>query len=423
MKIRIGMFIASTEDGSTVTDKVFKYSTYQEMLDDTDHGKYGIVDNVVYHNVKGTWVVGFSNVEYPGEYTAFEVAAHDYDIPAGDSEFLGGYVSKPIPASMTHVICLRSTVRFEDLYDIVKNDAGSITSAKSDAWKKSDVVIDWGDGSVTSVASCDPLTATGDPETAKDILTFDVNGADLELKAEYLHTYANPGKYIVKVYGNDYFCIGAAKDRSITNASEKDAWYTKYNLICRVMDVDLPISSHVTSLARFAQRSIRLLKIQVPSYYKFPAIENGSGMFGFCFNLQYIKGFKNRLAMVAVMEDCCNGCGELLESDLMIPCILSRGSAKAFYANCPKLTTGIETLFHGCGILNSKLSLRTTFKGCKSTKTDYSKLAKLLWNNPNVEFTDTTQALWVDTKNGSNPEWAEEQGSLIPKSWGGTLAE
>lgn len=391
-----GMFVGMNEDGQTVTSRIKMYDSYEQMVADSNPGFYGIVDNVVYHRNGTNWVVGFPNVVKEDDYTAFEIAAHDEDIPVGYSEFLGGYVSQLIPASKTHILRLRSTLQPSDFE--VDSDTGVVST---EVWKKSDVIIDWGDGTTTTAKSGNHSK-------------FDVSPEDLETSAEYTHTYANQGKYIIKVYGRDYFNIGIIADPTGLSANEKIDYINRHNLICRVMDTDLPIASHVTSLARFAQRSIRMLKVQLPSYYKLPAFENGSGMFGMSVNLQYIKGFKNRLLEAAVLDDCCNGCVNLLESDLMIPSILSRGSAKAFYAACAKLTTPIDTLFHGCGILNGKISFRTAFKGCVSTTTDFTKLAKILWENPNVEFTDTFQAFYG---------LPTEQAAQVPVSWGGTKAE
>jgi hypothetical protein len=106
------------------------------------------------------------------DYTAFEVFAHDYDIPVGECEELGGYVNYSIPASVTNKFMLRI------VGDIETND----------------IVIDWGDNSSLAISEIDDNLITFE----NNIFTYTVS-----------HTYSSENKFIIKIYGKNYFNLQA----------------------------------------------------------------------------------------------------------------------------------------------------------------------------------------------------------------------
>lgn len=164
-----------------------------------------------------------------------------------------------------------------------------------------DVVIDWGDGNKTEVKSTPVTPSILDDEKPEGIYEYikgDASGLRL------FHTYENPGKYIVKVYGKDYFCL-----RSTTKI-ESDADYerksdSKYNLISRVFDTDLLVASNLTNVASIGYNNKRILRIAIPYLYDFKNITNWSYAFTRCRNL-YELGWSNSTSLSKNTAYYCN---------------------------------------------------------------------------------------------------------------------
>jgi hypothetical protein len=167
------------------------------------------------------------------DYTAFEVLAHDTDINAGDiDEVTGIAYAEHVSAQMTHKMILRTSTPKE----------------------QQDVIIDWGDGAVASVKDGD----------------FEAELSDNQFVMS--HTYQNPGRYIVKIYGKQYYAV--------KYSDSQYSGISRYNLICRVLDYDLPIASHLTNLSSFCFHATRLQKVNVPKYADYlTRIINTASMF------------------------------------------------------------------------------------------------------------------------------------------------
>ena len=88
-------------------------------------------------------VISYANVDNElqilslEDYTAFQVFAHDYDIPVGECTELGGYVTNALKACMTHKFGIRS----------------------QELPEKQNVVIDWGDGNHTQLSNLTPKSS------------------------------------------------------------------------------------------------------------------------------------------------------------------------------------------------------------------------------------------------------------------------
>lgn len=298
-----------------------------------------------------------------GDYTAFEVYAHDTDIPVGESAELGGYVTEVIPASMECRFVIRS-----------------ITSPET-----SDVMIDWGDETVQPIYSC--------VESSND-------KAD-EFISMVHHKYATPGKYIIKIFGRDYFSFCSARAYSVWKE------YNTSNLMCRVFEKDLPIASHIQCLSSVAHTSQHLLNIHagysLNGKYLAYAFKN-------CRNLLNADGFGLTTDPDSVY-DAFSGCVALVHSTLRIPAVVSDPTTgvNGVYAFCGKLKMDVEDLLPLNGFSGKSINIENTFVNCKLLAG--SVPSHFLWNDQNIIFTNTEQTF----KGCSNTIRAQ-----VPVSWGGT---
>lgn len=379
MKTRMGMFIFSDDNGSIVTHKVYKYDSYQEMIDDTDPGKYGIVDNTVYHRTVNGWVVGFSNVVRDDDFTAFEVFAHDYTIPVGHCAELGGEVSVEIPANMTHLFTLRTMVQ---------------------DYTKSDVVVDWGDGTISSIAK-------QEFEPIGDNLYGDSSASTDEGEANYTfkHTYKTPGKYIVKVYGQDYYNI---------NAYAKVGWTSEYlesNLICRIFDHDLPLACHYKNISQMCAHADRLLYVNAETI-KYNYFVNISGLFSCAHNLLEAVGFKRNFT-VSCCSQAFTGCFNLRKTDMQVATeSVYSGGPSGQYCDCSELNIDIAKLLPEVASKGGTIDVTRLFFNC--AKIFGMVPADKLWDNKQVTWLNTSQAF---------EGCSDAIRAQVPTSWGGTMTE
>lgn len=222
------------------------------------------------------------------DYTAFEVYAHNIDLPIGSvDQNLGGdhtVKAQDIPSSMIHKMNIRT---------------GSLSI------EDSDIIIDWGDNSEYSViASGDFDSTTIAPE-------------DNERNYICAHEYSEPGKYIIKIFGHNYY--------NICTPVDSDNLEPKYNLITRIFDYDLPIASNVTNTSSICAYAIRLLSVHVPSYFDFSKVTNIGGMFRGCRNLESVKGMKNQFLVVNTAAQIFTDCYSLTTLEFTMPAAITRG--------------------------------------------------------------------------------------------------
>lgn len=373
MKSRVGMFITNADNGGTLTNKVFKYSSYQEMVADPQPGQYGIVDNTVYHKTVDGWVVGFPNVTNEKDYTAFEVFANDQVIPVGYSVELGGEVHEEIPIGMTHKFIIRGSTPQD----------------------QQDVVVDWGDGTIVSLNEITPSSALPD--------TKYTSGSYSTLYAME-HTYSTPGKYVVRVFGTTYKHI---------QYDDKADDGQQCNLICRIFDADLPIASHLDNFDSLCCYAKRLLSLNLSGCggSRFLAAYNVYMTFAFCTNLVEAIGF-NRYAKFKIISGVFQACTNLTTTDFVIPqwCINCTG---AFY-NCSSLVADIAKILPpDCGFTGTTVNIGRTFAYGKKL---YGTIpADKLWDSKTVEFIGNgTQLSQVFLK------CSDAIRAQAPAAWGGT---
>ena len=369
---QIGMFVTLNEFGSTVTDKVRQYDTYEEMIADTTPPRYGIVDNVVYHWNGEQWTVGFPNIAEMGtchndnDYTAFEVFAHNEDIPVGESEELGGYVNNMIPAGMTEYFRIRS-------------------SAPQDG---QNVVVDWGDGATT-------LLSTITPEVTDSSLYTYIY--DVE------HTYTSPGKYIVKILGKTYNSI-------IGSNITTDPTGTR-NLMCRIFDKDLPIASHLTNFSSFALSSQCLLYVNATNSNFTHQVVQCPSLLRNCTNLIKAQGFNNCTNIIE-----CNSMfykdSSLQYTDFALPNKLAdHTSTHSCFGECPNLEMDVSWLIPTAGFFG-RVKTTNIFRNC--AKLYGTVPANVLWEDTKVEWTSTDRNMFLGCSAAIR--------SQVPTSWGGTNA-
>ena len=255
-------------------------------------------------NVNGELVINDKLIT-SSEYTAFEVFPTNVDIPAGtvsDVKFSGDVWSSSTTfikdsvvyheSSNTVYKCLieckgiepNVTENWQNYWQVHDGFSGQFYKYLVDVPAKSfcknrfysyaktreecDIVIDWGDGTVSRVADLDDNSCT---------LTY--HGEAYGYSSVYVsHTYSDEdcgNKYIVKIYGKDYFMLRAG------NAEAN-------NIVCRVFDSDLPMSSNIMNISSCFRNSLRIFKVVVPYGYKpLNTNVNITGLFWGCKNLRY----------------------------------------------------------------------------------------------------------------------------------------
>lgn len=387
-----GVIVNVDEEGRTITNKVKKYANYQSMLADTNPGIYGILEdtNVVYHRVNNEWVVGFVNIENDKEYTAFEVLPNKVQIPSGsvigdtilaekltDTTVLGTALANNIEPNTLHRIKIRTN--------------------QPDP-TKSDVVIDWGDGTVSSVAT-------------QEYESSNIDAAGKEGEYIFAHDYAqalteanlNSKRYTVKIYGRQYYNLSHKIDSANTLVS---------NIMCRCFEIDLPFASNFKNISNFCFGSKTLVFASFEAV-KYNYFENAQGLFTSCSNLVKAVGFGAAFT-AATCGSFFSGCGQLVATDFVMPMNTVRhNSLEMVFNACTSLTKDISTLFPKVWSMKGvSVSANGMFKWCNHLTGTVP--ANLLWNNPDITWTNTSTAF----ANSS-----AEIRAQVPTSWGGTASE
>lgn len=309
--------------------------------------------------------------------TAFEVYAHTAAIPAGLDPVLGD-ISVELPANMmTHKFKLRSSVPDTT---------------------KSDVIVDWGDGKISSIAKGEFDSKT-DPD------------ADKESDITVSHTYEADGKYVVRIFGVNYFGI------------KHDPADSTHNLICRVFDWDLPIANHILNLSNFCPGAYQLVNVHIASYKFLEQTHNHYGIFENCVNLKSCTGIGEHFPPTRSVGRFFKGCSNLIETDFKFPVIFT-GTSNAIietFRGCSKLAVAIESLFHSSKFNSRALNVTNLFRDCAAL-TGTIPANKLWgdgavgWSNTGAVFTGCSEAIlaqapttWGGTKEASTIDNGEEE--------------
>lgn len=292
------------------------------------------------------------------DYTAFEVYANDTEIVAGTlDEYTQETYNNAVPAGMTHWVLLRSQVSPE----------------------VADIVVDFGDG--TSMK-------------ASEITSEDFTGSTYK----FAHTYKKSGKYIIKIYGKDYF--------GFNNKFKTTGDYDEFNLISRVLDQDLPLAAHITNLASIAARAKRLLKVNIPAY-KLTNSYNWANMFQYCYNLKYVYGLYAPEALYAY-KGMFTDCSSLIETDFTFPRYSGDSSFYMVFSGCVNLTMDVASLLPTQGFVSHEINVSAIFKNC--SKLYGTVPANILWDDRRINWSNPVNAF-----RGCSDEIRLQ----VPKSWGG----
>jgi hypothetical protein len=309
------------------------------------------------------------------DYTAFEVYPTDHVIPSGSTE-IGLAVWNDETLTNMHEIPSSMTEEF------------SLWITKSRL--ESDIVIDWGDGTIEKLSELTPTNGTN-------------NDGKIDVLVYVAHTYEVPNKpYIIKIYGKDYCAIR----HNIMQLSENN------RLMCRVLTHDLPIASHITNLASFCFNCERLLTHTFSSYSRiFDQIVNWSSTFSGCKNLKYSMGWSiNRI--VINYHWLFASCSSLIDTDFKIG-LYQSGGLNGVFNGCSSLSKDISSLFYKTNLFvnNENVLINNLFQDCVCLTGTIP--AKVLWNNPNATFTNTKN-VFVGCSDAIRAQ--------APISWGGTAS-
>lgn len=297
------------------------------------------------------------------DYTAFEVYANDTIISPGEHAELGT-ITVEIPVQMTETFALRTTTPEAD----------------------SDVVIDWGDGTVQKVKDGEHGGYTGPDGEGRYI-------------AKMTHTYAATGKYVVKVYGKDYFCLSHAPSH-VSDAS---------NMQCRILADDLPIASHLTNLTAFAYGTLKLVTVQCASYKYLHRTTNHAQMFTNDKNLLSVTGFEDLVMISRGAEGCFQFCENMHTCDFNgVLCSNNPRAMYAMFQNCYALSVDIGKFFP-TKFVSRALNFTNTFTHMHAMTGTVDP--NQFWGDPNIDWQGFSNCFY------GCPEAIRSQ---VPTSWGGT---
>lgn len=300
------------------------------------------------------------------DYTAFEVYANDSVISPGEHEVLGT-ITVEIPVQMTETFALRTTTPEAD----------------------SDVVVDWGDGTIQKVKDGEHGGYTGPDGEGRYV-------------AKMTHTYGTAGKYTVKVYGHDYFCLSHAPSH-VSDAS---------NMQCRILADDLPIASHLTNLTAFAYGTLKLVTVQCASYKYLHRTTNHAQMFTNDKNLLSVTGFEDMVMISRGAEGCFQFCENMHTCDFNgVLCSNNPRAMYAMYQNCYALAINIGTFFP-TKFVSRALNFTNTFTHMHAMTGTVN--AKQLWGDPTIDWQGYNNCFYG---------CPEEIRAQVPTAWGGTASD
>lgn len=248
------------------------------------------------------------------DYTAFEVFPTDKDIEIGDVDDVTKLAYKVrVPASMVCGLILDSNFPQSEC----------------------NIVIDWGDGEVYDIKNMPTESSSLNKNTVVDSLYVSAPDSKGEYEYQIVHVYKEPGRYIVKIYGNTYYGI-------------KTTHLLGWSLVSRVLSYDLPIASCVASIASMCTGAYRLQKLDIPRYSNLNHIRNITSAFSESLNLLKVTGL-NYMSNFSEGLLTANGmfasCLNLESSNFTVPksAMLSNGLA-AIYSACGKLSCDVLSL-------------------------------------------------------------------------------
>jgi hypothetical protein len=318
------------------------------------------------------------------DYTAFEVLPHTDVISKGSlikDTILAGNVKDST--------VLNSTLK----YDVVANTVHNMRIRTSQInYADSDVVIDWGDGTIETVSGQNFIKSSID-ETAKEgEYVFEHNYAN-SLAAENLTSK----RYIVRIFGKQYYNIGQVSP----NPS---------NLISRCFEIDLPVASHIGNLATFCNNANQLVYVNCECI-KYRKFENCQLLFANATNLVKVIGMGTNFSE-GVCSIMFNNAYSLVYTDFKMGLSGLRTSLRQVFYRCLSLNMNISSLFSDVYGNNGKIDASYMFEDCPNLTGTVP--AHILWDNKNIEWINTSACF---------SGCSDAIRSQVPVSWGGTASD
>lgn len=346
------------------------------------------------------------------DYTSFEVCVHNTN-----------YTIKTIIAE-TVLAEASSFKEYVSLYSVDNNLKFSVNIPACTQHRfilrsrflpnNSDVVIDWGDDTVTVINEKEPtqiVDAWNDNIDLSD--TEKINFRQINKgNYEYLmnHKYETDGIYTVKIYGKKYFALNSWKNYN-------------YNLMCSVFNENLKIASHLSNFSSFCKGTNHLLFVNVANSNFNLQATNVSNMFSECKSLIKAIGFNEyNNQRIHCVQGMFNTCVALNYTDFKIPHYISDGSLDFVFSRCRTLNVNISNLIPLYIYSdNNIISINKMFNECNKLLHD-ENIGDFLWNNKLIS--------WINILNTFAPQTDSNSGNIIdslireyvPESWGGTAS-
>lgn len=330
------------------------------------------------------------------DYTSFYVWANDITVPVGKitempEEIRTALVEVYGNRVVLDDITIAKQIDPSRLHKITFRSLCHVTSA-------CDLVVDWGDGTKTTLATA------GADELSVNRITNSYGVYESQYTVS--HTYAAAGKYLVTIFGRDYFCFTTV-DGS--------------NLACDVFSNRAHIASFVKNLASTYAYSNRLLYVDAAYVYPLREKSNLWKLFYKCENLfevlscSHANDSSNTASVFAE-------CGNLVKHDSpSVGTMEHDDSLASCFAGCPKLEMDIAKVFPK-KIQAQTVAIGSMFLNCAKL---YGKVpAQFLWEDATVQWTMSTSAD-ADGSNRTGPFYgcSDEIRSQVPLAWGGTNAD
>ena len=263
---------------------------------------------------------------------------------------------------------------------------------------KSNIIIDWGDGEQTAFKNY----------TLKDPNNYIFN-----------HIYAKQNwnkNLIVKIYGDDYYLLQFNESNYTTS--------TSMIIVSRIFDYDLPIAKCLTRFPNFCANNL-IYSVDIRKCNKLFDGCNIASMFTTpC--LQQVKGFtddanESAFNSIYCMNYMFNGVGTLKTIDFKFPSLcklpIFQYIFNGIYFNYGGAPYDILNLFNNFSFnlipKDETIDVAGMFNNCKNiTCSNIEKLGKILWNNPNLTWKNTSSVFSKVTADFL---------SGVPVEWGGTL--
>lgn len=353
---------------------------------------------------------------------------------------LGVSKSETTPNNDSSHWSLYTSIDYDVKSDIIADDIHVVTIRNYNKQSTTDIIVDWGDGTLDVVkdlynedvkgTDVDPksIFSDGTHNKIKTLMTFSNSTQDnVEHFISLAHKYEIPNGqdravYQIKIYGTYWGIIHA----------KKSPGFTVHNLISRVIDWDLPLSKNLLTLSNGFEGANRLFVFKPLEYTQIPgSIINFVNMFKNCKNLQEIncahKGksiFNGSTSCPVNVNTIFAGCDNVsvmtgFRAPIYIDEYCNEGGDdggtrlmhfKGTYSPKKDISIDILDIFPRGGFANKILNFNRAFYNMsKITCSNYEQLAHILWENPGYTgkecFTGCT-SMKLDK---------------IPKEWGGTL--